>query len=199
MSVRQTAPAAERNKAPILEVLRRVLPDSGLVLEIASGTGQHVVHFARALPELTWQPSDPNPQARSSIEAWVAHERLTNVLAPLNLDVRSAGRPIERADAIMCINMTHISPWASTLGLMALAGQLLGPGGVLFLYGPFGRSGQHTAPGNEAFDRQLRNQNPEWGVRDLEAVVHAGESEGLLLADTMEMPANNLSVVFRRT
>ena len=196
---RLTAPAAERNKEPILAVLKRVLPENGVVLEIASGTGQHVLHFAQALPNLTWQPSDPDLEARSSIAAWIAHEGVTNIRAPLDLDVRSDAWPIQRADAVICINMIHISPWTATLHLMAGSGRLLSTGGIVFLYGPFRRSGQHTAPSNEAFDRQLRRQDPELGVRDLEAVVTAAEQNGLVLDDATEMPANNLSVVFRRT
>ena len=175
MNERRTAPAAERNKEPILAVLRRVLPDSGLVLEIASGTGQHVVHFAQALPDLEWQPSDPDPEARSSIAAWIAHEGLPNVRPPLDLDVGAEPWPIERADAVVCINMIHISPWAATLHLMAGAARLLPMQGVLFLYGPFRRLDRETAPSNEAFDAQLRRQNPEWGVRNLEAVVSVAE------------------------
>src|SRR5688572_14722563 len=138
-NMRRTAPAADRNKKPILAVLRRVLPESGLVLEVASGTGQHVVHFARALPNLQWQPSDPDPEARSSIAVWIAHERLANVRPPLDLDVGSAVWPVGRADAVVCINMIHISPWAATLSLMAGSARLLPMQGLLFLYGPFRR------------------------------------------------------------
>ena len=196
--MRRTAPAADRNKEPILAVLRRVLPESGLVVEIASGTGQHVVHFARALPGLEWQPSDPDPEARSSIAAWIAHERLPNVRPPLVLDVGSEPWPVDRADAVVCINMIHISPWAATLNLMTGAARLLPIDGVLFLYGPFRRSERETAPSNEAFDAQLRRQNPEWGLRDLEAVASAAERTGFDLIEIAEMPANNLSVVFRR-
>ena len=198
MSERRTAPAAERNREPILEALRRVLPGKGLVLEIASGTGQHVVHFARALPGLHWQPSDRDPEARASIVAWTAHEGPRNVRTPLNLDACTEAWPIERADAIVCINMIHIAPWAATLGLMAGAARLLPRGGVLFLYGPFRRLDRETAPSNEAFDAQLRRQNPEWGLRDLDAVVRAAERVGLGAVETIEMPANNLSVVLRR-
>jgi Protein of unknown function (DUF938) len=194
----RTAPAADRNKEPILAVLRRVLPESGLVVEIASGTGQHIVHFARALPGLEWQPSDPDPEARSSIAAWIAHERLPNVRPPLDLDVGSEPWPVDQADAVVCINMIHISPWAATLSLMTGAARLLPMQGVVFLYGPFRRSERETAPSNEAFDAQLRRQNPEWGLRDLEAVVSAAKQTGLDLIEIAEMPANNLSVVFRK-
>ena len=193
-----TAPAAERNKDPILGVLRRILHESGLVLEIASGTGQHVIHFARALPKLTWQPSDPDREMRASIAAWIAQTALPNVRPPLALDVREDEWPVEHADAVLCINMVHISPWGATLGLMRGAGRLLRPGGVLALYGPYKRCGGHTAPSNEVFDQQLRGANPEWGVRDLEAVEDAARLQGLTLEEVAEMPANNLTVVFRR-
>ena len=198
MNGRQSAPAADRNKGPILTVLRGVLPDTGLVLEIASGTGQHIVHFAQALPSLIWQPSDPDPEARSSISSWMDHEQLPNVRPPLDLDVGSEIWPIERADAVVCINMIHISPWPSTLYLLVGAARLLPAGGNLFLYGPFRRLDRQTAPSNEAFDRQLRNQNPEWGLRDLEAVVSAAEKAGFNLVEVTEMPANNISVILRR-
>ena len=197
-NMRRTAPAADRNKEPILAVLRRVLPESGLVLEVASGTGQHVVHFARALPHLQWQPSDPDPQARSSIAAWIAGERLANVRPPLDLDVGSAAWPVGRADAVVCINMIHISPWAATLSLMAGSARLLPRQRLLFLYGPFRRLDRETAPSNEAFDAQLRRQNREWGLRDLEEVVKVAKENGLSPIEIAEMPANNLSVVFRR-
>jgi SAM-dependent methyltransferase len=198
MEKRQTAPAAERNKEPILAVLRRVLPESGLVLEIASGTGQHVVHFAGALPRLTWQPSDPDPQMRASIAAWVADAALPNLQPPLDLDVLADEWPIERADAVVCLNMIHIAPWAATLHLMAGASRLLPARGVLVLYGPFRRFSRHTAPSNEMFDAQLRRTDLDWGVRDLEVVASVAEQNGFALDEVVEMPANNLSVVFRR-
>ena len=195
----RTAPAAERNKDPILAVLRRALPKRGLVLEIASGTGQHVVHFAQALPSLDWQPSDPDPEARSSIVGWTAHRQAPNVLPPLDLNVSREVWPIERADAVVCINMIHISPRASTLHLLAGAARILPAGGVLFLYGPFRRQDQQTAPSNEAFDAQLRRQNPEWGLRHLDQVIREANINGLGQVEITEMPANNLSVVLRRS
>jgi SAM-dependent methyltransferase len=194
----QSAPAAERNREPILAVLQRVLPPTGLALEIASGTGQHVVHFAKALPKWTWQPSEPDPQMRGSIAAWVAETGVTNVLAPLDLDVSRADWPVERADAVVCINMIHISPWRATEHLLAGCERLLGPGGILFLYGPYRRSGRHTAPSNEAFDESLRQRNPQWGVRDLETVEETANQRGFALSEVVEMPVNNLSVVFVR-
>ena len=194
-----TAPAAERNKEPILTVLRHVLPRTGLALEIASGTGQHVVHFAQALPDLTWQPSDPDSELRASIRAWIAQTGVSNVRAPLDLDVCRQPWPIDAADAVVCINMIHIAPWTATTALMAGVSRLLPVSGVLLLYGPYRREGRHTAPSNEAFDRSLRSSNPDWGVRDLEAVAEAATSHGLALQDVIVMPANNLCVVFRLT
>ncbi|KVU46965.1 SAM-dependent methyltransferase [Burkholderia ubonensis] len=197
-SMRLSAPAAERNRGPILEVLRRVLPARGDVLEIASGTGQHVVHFAAGLPGLHWRPSDPDAQARRSIAAWIAQAGLSNVDAPLAFDVRDASWPFAALDAIVCINMIHIAPWACAEALFAGASRVLRPGGVLVLYGPYRREGRHTAPSNAAFDAQLRSRDPSWGVRDLETVVALGLDRGLDCIEVVEMPANNLSVVFRR-
>ncbi|KWC64052.1 DUF938 domain-containing protein [Burkholderia ubonensis] len=197
-SMRLSAPAAERNRGPILDVLRRVLPARGDVLEIASGTGQHVVHFAAGLPGLHWRPSDPDAQARRSIAAWIAQAGLSNVDAPLAFDVRDAPWPFAALDAIVCINMIHIAPWACAEALFAGASRVLRPGGVLVLYGPYRREGRHTAPSNAAFDAQLRSRDPSWGVRDLETVVALGLDRGLDCIEVVEMPANNLSVVFRR-
>jgi hypothetical protein len=193
-----TAPAAERNKDPILAVLRRVLPDTGVVLEIASGTGQHIVHFGAALPQLAWQPSDPDPEMRASIAAWIAETGLPNVRQPLAIDVRDEQWPVEHADAVVAVNMVHIAPWTATLGIIRGAGRLLPASGALILYGPYKRGASHTAPSNEAFDAQLRSSNAEWGIRDLEAVVDAARLQGLELEEVVEMPANNLTVVFRR-
>lgn len=188
---------AERNKQPIVDVLSRVLPQSGLVLEIASGTGQHVVHFAGAFAGLQWRPSDPDAELRRSIQARSAEARLPNVLAPLDLDVQSVPWPIARADAIVCCNMIHVAPWAATLALMKGARTALAAGGVLFLYGPYRRGGRHTSPGNEAFDAALRAEDPEWGLRDVEAVIGEAEREGFVLGEIVDMPANNLSVVLK--
>jgi SAM-dependent methyltransferase len=197
------APATQRNREPILAVLRRCLPARGTVLEVASGTGEHCAWFAAGLPQLVFQPSDPDAAQRASIAAWAAAAGVRNVLAPLALDVRQPGweasaaiaRPVA---AVLCINMIHIAEWPATLGMMRGAAQLLDPGGVLYLYGPYRRGGRHTAPSNAAFDQSLRATNPAWGVRDLEAVVAAAAERGLTLVETVEMPANNLSVVFRR-
>ena len=195
---RLSAPPAERNQGPILEVLRRVLPAKGLVLEIASGTGQHVAHFAAALPKLDWQPSDPDPELRASIAAWIAHAGLANLRPPLALDVGAPAWPLARAEAVLCINMIHIAPWAAAEALVAGAARLLGRGGVLYLYGPYRMGGRHTAESNAAFDADLRARNPEWGVRDLEAVAALAERSGFGAAETVAMPANNFSVVFRK-
>lgn len=196
---RLSAPAAARNAAPILEVLRGALPARGTVLEIASGTGQHAVHFAAALPELVWQPSDADPRARASIAAWRVHTGLANLRAPLDLDVRSEPWPIDAADAIVCINMIHIAPWEAAVALMKGAGTRLAAGGALVLYGPYRRGGAHTAPGNEAFDAQLRERDPAWGVRDMEAVEALAQAEGFACEARVAMPANNFSLVLRKT
>ena len=198
MSDAQTAPAAARNRDPILAVLRRVLPAQGMVLEIASGTGEHAVHFAAALPGLTWQPTDRDAVALRSIAARRALAKLPNIELPLELDVTSRDWPVARADAVVAINMIHISPWRSTQGLIEGATRLLAPGGVLFLYGPYMEGGRHTAPSNAAFDADLRARNPAWGVRDLDDVSALAAKHGLDFVERVAMPANNLSVVFRR-
>lgn len=195
---RLTAPAAARNAAPILEVLRGALPTRGTVLEIASGTGQHAAHFAAALPGIEWQPSDADPRARASIAAWRAHTGLANLREPLDLDVRREPWPVDAVDAIVCINMIHIAPWEAAVALMKGAGARLAAGGALVLYGPYRRGGAHTAPSNEAFDADLRARDPSWGVRDLEAVEALALAEGLVCEAVVPMPANNFSVVFRQ-
>lgn len=193
---RRHAPATERNRDPIATVLRQELPDAGLVLEVASGTGEHIVHFAGLFPALHWQPTDPDPQARDSIEAWAAAH--ANIRPPLDLDAAASHWPIDAADAILCINMVHISPWESTLGLMAGAGRLLPPGAPLILYGPYLRDAVDTAPSNLAFDMSLRDRDPQWGLRHLEDVDHAAMAQGLEPSRLVEMPANNIMRVYRR-
>lgn len=193
------APSAERNKGPILEILARILPKRGIVLEVASGTGQHVVHFAKALPDLVWQPSDPDAELRESIALRVEEEQLANVNLPIDLDARRIPWPVQKADAVVCVNLVHIAPWSATLGLLEGAKALLAPRDVLFLYGPYRRFGRHTAQSNEQFDADLRARNPEWGVRDLEVVSEAAASSGFALAEIVQMPANNFSLVFART
>ena len=195
---RQYAPATVRNRDFILDVLRGVLPMRGVILEIASGSGEHVVHFARNLPSLVFQPSDPEPEALLSISAWVKAAQVTNVRAPIVLDASQSPWPIGSADGIICINMVHISPWDATVGLIAGAAATLPPGSPLYLYGPYRRKGVARAPSNEAFDRSLRDRNPTWGLRDLEAVVAIAQAMGFPVPAIIEMPANNLSVVFRR-
>lgn len=211
---RQFASATQRNREPILAVLAEVLPSSGTVLEISSGTGEHAVFFAPRLTSRLWVPSDPNPEARASIADWRAHCPVENLYPPIALDVRDAVWPIEQQPlpealqgldlsqhpirAIVNINMIHIAPWAACLGLMAGAERLLPPDGILYLYGPFKQANYPTAPSNEAFNASLQMQNPEWGVRNLEDVVAVAQNHHLTLVKTVAMPANNLSVVFQR-
>ena len=191
-------PATRRNRDPISAILADVLPASGLVLEVASGSGEHIVHFSRLFPALTWQPSDPDPENLASIRAWAEAQRPANLLPPLPIDASDERLPLEGADAVICINMIHIAPWEAARGLMRNAARLLPAQGALYLYGPFMIDGLHTAPSNEAFDRQLRFQNEAWGVRDLQEVTAEARRHGLRPAGSFEMPANNLSVVFRK-
>jgi Protein of unknown function (DUF938) len=211
---RQYAPATQRNREPILEVLQQVLPNTGAVLEISSGTGEHAAFFAAHLHPRQWLPSDPNPIARASIAAWRHSSQTENLWPPIALDVSDSIWPIEQTplpeplqgldlqhnpiQAIVNINMIHIAPWSACLGLMAGAGRILSAGGILYLYGPFKQQGAHTAPSNAAFDQSLQNQNPAWGVRDLEAVIAVAQAQGFSLLKTVSMPANNLSVIFQR-
>ncbi|MCL2924897.1 MAG: class I SAM-dependent methyltransferase [Trichodesmium sp. MAG_R04] len=197
---RQYAPATERNQEFILEVLQRVLPPTGNILEIASGTGQHAIFFSSRLQPRQWFPSDPNPMLRESIAAWQKHSPSDNLHPPLNIDAQESVWAVEKEgveiSAIVNINMIHISPWSTCLGLIEGAGRLLPQGGVLYLYGPYKLGGEHTAPSNLAFDESLSFQNPEWGVRNLEDVVGVAEKKGLKFLEKVQMPANNLSVVF---
>jgi uncharacterized protein DUF938 len=195
---RQYAPATLRNRDFIVGVLRDVLPTKGVILEIASGSGEHVVHFARNFPSLVFQPSDREPDALQSIAAWVRASQVTNARAPLVLEVSQSPCPIASADGIICINMVHISPWETTLGLIRGAAAILPPTAPLYLYGPYKREGFATVSSNQAFDRSLRDHNPTWGLRDLEAVAAVTQSVGFSVPTIIEMPANNLSVVFRR-
>lgn len=218
---RRCAPATERNRSAILQVLTQVLPDSGRVLEVASGTGEHALFFAQHLPHLIWQPSDLSAEMRASIDAWRGRQLLPNLRASIAVDACQPIWPVEAATnvtetagenvteeredsneppivAIANINMIHISPWNACLGLMAGAGRILPPDGILYLYGPFQREGAHTAPSNAAFDTSLRDRNPDWGVRDLEEVVAVARQHHLHLIDIVQMPANNLSVIFQR-
>lgn len=212
--LRQYAPATDRNREPILSVLQDVLPKTGTVLEISSGTGQHAIFFAPRLAPRRWLPSDVNPIAVDSIAAWQSHHPCETLYPPIHLDVGQSVWPIERSlppeladtdfdaasiQAMVNINMIHISPWAATLGLLAGAQRLLPVGGILYLYGPYKRNGQHTAPSNAEFDVNLRSRNPEWGIRNLETVIETAIAHQFSLLKIVEMPANNLSVVFQRT
>jgi SAM-dependent methyltransferase len=195
---RRFAPAVARNKAAIMEALARHLPAAGLVLEIASGSGEHALHFAAHFPALGFQPTDPDAAALASIAAWQAEAQLPNLRAPLMLDVMADAWPVQKADAVLCINMIHIAPWEATAALMRGAARVLPRDGILFLYGPFRQGGQHTAPSNAEFDAGLRAQDARWGVRDLEAVAEIASAAGFAAPVVEEMPANNLSVIFRR-
>lgn len=193
-----SSPAAERNKQPILEELERLLPARGLVLEIASGTGQHVVHFAAALPNLDWQPTEADAAALVAAGRRREAAELDNLAEPVKLDVCVQPWPVERADAVVCINLIHIAPWAAAEGLFHGSRRLLAHGARLILYGPYRRHGRHTAPSNEAFDRSLRARDPQWGVRELEDVEALAVRHAFALRDVIEMPANNFLVVFER-
>lgn len=193
---RRYADATQRNRGPILAELRRFLPPRGLVLEVASGTGEHVTAFAPEFPALEFQPTDPDEELRLSIAAWTQKLGAGNVRPPLPLDASAWPWPVERADFVLNINMIHIAPWAACEGLFRGAGSVLPPGGRLFQYGPFRVDGQHTAPSNQAFDDALRTMRPEWGVRDLGEVTEAAARHGLRREEVVAMPSNNLSVVF---
>ncbi|PZN98579.1 MAG: SAM-dependent methyltransferase [Alphaproteobacteria bacterium] len=195
------SPAAARNAEAILAILQAHLPQYGRVLEIASGSGQHAVAFARDLPEATWIPSDPSAEARDSILAWRQDAGLPNLAAPLPLDAMDpATWPTETVQAIVCINMIHISPWSATEGLMALAGKILTrPGGLLFLYGPYREADQLLAPSNASFDADLKGRDPAWGLRDRDDVAAEARKHGLHLTLRKSMPANNIALLFRRT
>ena len=194
---RRSAPAALRNREPIAEVLRDWLPQSGLVLEVASGTGEHVVYFADAFPHLDWQPSDTHPDALASIAAWREESGLPNVRAPIRIDASSPDWPIDQADAALNINMAHISPWSASLGLISGAARVLPPGGSLILYGPWLKNDIETVPSNLAFDADLKLRDPDWGLRKVEDFAAAAANQGFDLSDTRGMPANNLMLLFR--
>lgn len=192
------APATLRNRDAIVAVLADWLPPSGTVLEVASGSGEHVVHFAAAFPALDWQPSDPDPDALTSIAAWSGEAMLANIAPPLTLDAAARDWPVASADALLCINMVHISPWEATLGLFAGAARLLPQRAPLILYGPYIEADVPTAESNRAFDASLRARNPGWGLRDADVVTSAAAEAGLFLAERRPMPANNLMLLFRK-
>ncbi|HEU4650476.1 MAG TPA: DUF938 domain-containing protein [Croceibacterium sp.] len=196
--MKRHAPAAARNREPIAAVLTEELPVTGLVLEVASGSGEHAVHFARTFPALVWQPSDPDADSRASIEAWRAAEALANLLPPIALDAASPRWPVPRADAVVCINMVHISPVAATEGLLAGAAGLLGAGAPLVLYGPYLEATVDTAPSNLAFDESLKARNPAWGLRSVEWLDAHAARHGFDRTRRVAMPANNLTLVYRR-
>lgn len=200
ISGKRHAPATLRNREPIIEVLHRTLPARGAVLEVASGSGEHIVHFAGLFPQLEWQPSDASLTALASIMAWAEEASLTNLRPPMRLDASSPPEewPLSAVDAMLCINMLHISPWAATEGLMAGAARLLPANAPLYLYGPFRQPGVPLAPSNADFDRSLKAQSPAWGLRDLEEVTRVAADAGLMRSEVVTMPANNLSVVFRK-
>lgn len=193
-TVRRHAPATLRNRDAIADVLADMLPSSGIVLEIASGSGEHCAYFAQRFGALIWQPSDPEPAARASIAVWC--DGLSNTQPALDLSAEAPDWPIAGAAAVLCINMVHISPWEATLGLLCGAARLLEPGAPLFLYGPYRRPGHPTAPSNEAFDASLKMRDPRWGMHDLDEVV--GAADGFVLDRIVEMPAENLSIILRR-
>ena len=198
---RMFSPSAARNSEPILGVLERILPTTGLVLEIGCGTGEHAVCFAEAMTNLTWQPSDTDADARASTASWIKFARLNNALAPLDIDVCATSWGVEEAapfDAIVSINMIHIAPWTACLGLFAGAGRLLCAGGLLVLYGPFMHGGVHNAPSNAEFDASLKARNPTWGVRDIADLERVGEASGLSLREMIDMPSNNAVIVFSK-
>ncbi len=197
--LRRHAPATQRNRAPILDVLRTYFQTTRRVLEIASGTGEHAVYFGSHLPHLDWQTSDLDPTARASIQAWLQDADLPNVHPPLALDVCKLPWPVRDLDAIVCINMIHIAPWAACEALFQGASQSLSPDGWLYLYGPFKRHGEHTAPSNEAFDQSLQQRDSAWGVRDLDQqIAPLAQQSGFCDPIVVSMPANNLSVLWRK-
>jgi SAM-dependent methyltransferase len=193
------APSTARNSAPILGVLQMYLPERGLILEVASGSGEHIVQAATATaPDLVFQPTDLDPAARASVDAWTKAAGVTNVLPALALDAAAETWPVLRAEGVMCINMIHIAPWSAAEGLVRGAARVLSPGGFLYLYGPYKRDGRHSAESNAGFDAWLKSQSPDYGVRDLETVVALAKINGLGDPEIIEMPANNLSVVFQK-
>jgi hypothetical protein len=196
--VKRVAPAAGRNREPIAAVLAEELPATGIVLEVASGTGEHAVHFARTFPALEWQPTDPDADARASIAAWRDEERLANLREPIELDASAPRWPIARADAVLCINMVHISPVEATEGLVAGAGHVLGPGAPLILYGPYLEEAVETAASNLEFDASLGSRNPAWGLRSVEWLDGVAARHGFARTRRVAMPANNLTLVYRR-
>ena len=197
--MKRHAPATARNSEPLAEVLAKELPETGLVLEVASGTGEHAVFFSRRFPALDWQPTDPDGDALSSIRSWAEEAGCGNLKEPLELDAVAADWPVGKADAVVCINMVHISPWAASEGLFVGASRVLEEGAPLVLYGPFFEEARDPAPSNLAFDQSLRSRNPSWGIRSVEQLDKMAGHTGFRREGRYEMPANNLTLVFRRT
>lgn len=195
--MKRHAPATARNREPILEVLARVLPPAGVVLELASGSGEHAAWFAARLPGVAWQPSDVDPDAVASVAAYVVEAGLPNLRPPVVVDAAAPAWPVERADAIVCINMLHIAPWEAAVGLFAGAARLLPAGAPLVTYGPYRFGGAFTAPSNQAFDASLRARDPRWGVRDVDDLRALAGEHGLALDEIVARPANNHVLVFR--
>lgn len=196
---RLAAPSTARNRVPIFNVLHPLLPAKGLVLEIASGAGEHITGLAKhSSTSLIFQPTDPDGDARRSVDAWTKEFELTNVQPAIDLDASAKDWPINHADVVFCINMIHISPWSATEGLFHGAANILPTGGILFTYGPYRRDGLHTSVGNQSFDSDLRSRNPDWGIRDLEEIAQLAKQSGFTEPEVVEMPANNLSLVFKR-
>ena len=191
--------SAERNKGPILEVLKTILPATGRVLEIGAGSGQQTVFFAAHFAALTWQASEPDAKNRRSIRAWIDHASIGNAPPPLYLYTGQADWPVDRAEAVISINMIHIAPWDACVGLVAGAAKVLGAGGVLYFYGPFSEGGVHTSPGNADFDVSLKAHDPDFGLRDVDAVTAFAEEHGLQLERTIPMPSNNRSLIYRKS
>jgi len=196
--LRLQAPAAQRNRDLIADVLTKWLKPTGLILEIASGSGEHCLRFAERFPGAILQPSDPSPRARKSIDAWAQSSGLGNIKPALDLDASLADWPIQHADAMICINMIHISPWEATLGLFKGAGKYLASGGTLVTYGPYMRGSEHTSEGNRSFDRDLRAENPQWGIRSIETLAETAKNNDLILTDIVDMPSNNFCLIFHK-
>jgi len=201
---RQVSPSSRRNGPHILKVLKRILPKAGTVLEVAAGSGEHTVMFAPEFTSLSWLPSDPADDKLESIRAWIKAKPADNILPPVALDAASQLWPVEQMafakpiTAMICINMIHIAPWAAGKGLLAAAGRVLPPGGILYLYGPYNVNGEYTAPSNEVFDLTLKKTDPDWGLRDIREVETEASSNGLKLREVVDMPANNFSLVFQK-
>ncbi|WP_417622696.1 DUF938 domain-containing protein [Parasphingorhabdus sp.] len=193
------APATMRNRDAIADLLRNILPAQGMILEIASGTGEHAVYFGQQFPELIFQPSDPDPECCQSIAAWTKRESMSNVLPPLQLDAQAGRWDVAKPAAILCINMVHISPWESSIGLFAKAASLLDPGAPLYLYGPYLRDGVETAPSNLDFERSLKSRDLRWGLRDVGDMDALAARNGFDRESLVEMPANNISLIYRKS